>query len=124
MGWVTRTPLQVTEFVPKVVAADYLLVGCAHDVGRQKSIEQVRMTGLRLMQSGEHAVNNPEFVGSRDGQLLPAVSAFAVPSSEIFQEALGPEIAVERREHLLTGARRCAYRITRRVSSAGGARYI
>ena len=39
---------------------------------------------------------------------------------EIFQDVLGPEIAVERTEHLLTGARRCAYRITRRVSGAAG----
>jgi len=39
---------------------------------------------------------------------------------EIFQEALGSEVLVERTEHLLAGARRCAYRITRRVSGAAG----
>lgn len=33
---------------------------------------------------------------------------------EIFQEVLGSEVEVERSEHLLAGARRCAYRITRR----------
>ena len=33
---------------------------------------------------------------------------------EIFQEVLGSEVLVERTEHLLAGARRCAYRITRR----------
>jgi predicted ArsR family transcriptional regulator len=31
---------------------------------------------------------------------------------EIFQQVLGPNAAVERSEHLLAGARRCAYRIT------------
>ena len=31
---------------------------------------------------------------------------------EIFQQVLGPGAAVERTEHLLGGARRCAYRIT------------
>jgi predicted ArsR family transcriptional regulator len=35
---------------------------------------------------------------------------------EIFQAALGSEVLVERTEHLLTGARRCAYRITRHIA--------
>ena len=77
MGWVTRIPLQdqiqVTKFVPEVLAADGLLVGCAHDVCRQESTEQVQMTGLRLMQSSEQTVNNPEFVGSRDAQVRVAM---------------------------------------------------
>lgn len=33
---------------------------------------------------------------------------------EIFQAVLGPDVAVERTEHILAGARRCAYRITPR----------
>jgi predicted ArsR family transcriptional regulator len=32
---------------------------------------------------------------------------------DVFQEALGPDAIVERTEHLLSGDRRCAYRITR-----------
>lgn len=32
---------------------------------------------------------------------------------QVFQEALGPDAIVERTEHLLSGDRRCAYRITR-----------
>lgn len=36
---------------------------------------------------------------------------------EIFQEVLGSEVQVERTEHLLTGARRCAYRIWSRPRS-------
>jgi len=31
---------------------------------------------------------------------------------ELFREVLGPEVNVARTEHILTGARRCAYRIT------------
>lgn len=30
---------------------------------------------------------------------------------EVFQDTLGPEVSVEREEHILAGARRCAYRI-------------
>lgn len=33
---------------------------------------------------------------------------------DVFRTVLGPEVAVERVEHLLQGDRRCAYRITRR----------
>ena len=33
---------------------------------------------------------------------------------EIFQAALGPDVTVQRIEHILTGARRCAYRIAGR----------
>ena len=31
---------------------------------------------------------------------------------QAFQAALGPDVAVERTDHILAGARRCAYRIT------------
>ena len=34
---------------------------------------------------------------------------------EVFQSLLGPEVEVERVEHILEGARRCAYRIAPRV---------
>jgi predicted ArsR family transcriptional regulator len=33
-------------------------------------------------------------------------------------------VLVERTEHLLAGARRCAYRITRRLSSPTGSFYL
>ncbi len=33
---------------------------------------------------------------------------------EVFQKVLGRDIRVERSEHILAGARRCAYRVTRR----------
>ncbi len=35
----------------------------------------------------------------------------------VFQAALGPDIRLERTEHLLTGARRCAYRVASKVST-------
>jgi len=34
---------------------------------------------------------------------------------EVFQQVLGPEIQIERTEHIVSGARRCAYRIHVRV---------
>ncbi|MGH7005081.1 MAG: helix-turn-helix transcriptional regulator, partial [Alphaproteobacteria bacterium] len=33
---------------------------------------------------------------------------------DVFQAVLGPDVAIERFEHMLKGARRCAYRITQR----------
>lgn len=35
---------------------------------------------------------------------------------EVFQEVLGPEVRIERTEHIVAGASRCAYR----VSAAAG----
>ena len=32
---------------------------------------------------------------------------------EVFQAALGPDVEIERLDHMLTGARRCSYRVTR-----------
>ena len=37
---------------------------------------------------------------------------FCKDELELFRKALGPEVRVERTEHILAGARRCAYRIT------------
>ncbi|HKF74374.1 MAG TPA: metalloregulator ArsR/SmtB family transcription factor [Stellaceae bacterium] len=42
-----------------------------------------------------------------------ACQGFCRSELEIFRAALGPDAAVERVEHVLAGARRCAYRITR-----------
>ena len=35
----------------------------------------------------------------------------------VFQAVLGPEVVVERTEHLLAGARRCAYRVSQRLDT-------
>lgn len=56
--------------------------------------------------------------------------AFCRDELAVFREVLGPAVAVERTDHLLAGARRCAYRITprppareaRRRRGAGAAR--
>jgi predicted ArsR family transcriptional regulator len=42
-----------------------------------------------------------------------ACQGFCRSELEVFREVLGPEVKVERLEHILAGARRCAYRITR-----------
>ena len=34
---------------------------------------------------------------------------------ELFQEVLGPEVEVERTDHILAGARRCAYRVQKKA---------
>jgi predicted ArsR family transcriptional regulator len=42
-----------------------------------------------------------------------ACQGFCRSELEVFRDVLGPEVDVERVEHILAGARRCAYRITR-----------
>jgi predicted ArsR family transcriptional regulator len=37
---------------------------------------------------------------------------------EVFQDVLGPSVAIERIEHILAGARRCAYRIREKNETA------
>jgi iron-sulfur cluster biosynthesis transcriptional regulator SufR len=39
---------------------------------------------------------------------------------EVFQEALGKDIAIERTEHMVAGARRCVYRVASGVGKKGG----
>ena len=46
-----------------------------------------------------------------------ACSGLCVGEQELFQAALGPDVALERREHLLDGARRCTYRIRPRKAA-------
>ena len=41
-----------------------------------------------------------------------ACQGFCRAELQVFREALGPGVAVERTDHILAGARRCAYRIT------------
>ena len=41
-----------------------------------------------------------------------ACQGFCRAELQVFQKALGPEVRVERTDHILAGARRCAYRIT------------
>lgn len=57
-----------------------------------------------------------------------ACSGLCAAELSVFQHALGPEVEVERTDHILAGARRCAYRIqvkaktaTRRPQSQGEA---
>ncbi|TAJ74530.1 MAG: transcriptional regulator [Phenylobacterium sp.] len=41
-----------------------------------------------------------------------ACQGFCRAELQVFREALGPGVSVERTDHILAGARRCAYRIT------------
>ncbi len=43
-----------------------------------------------------------------------ACQGFCRAELAVFREVLGPDLAVEREEHILAGARRCAYRVTPR----------
>jgi predicted ArsR family transcriptional regulator len=48
-----------------------------------------------------------------------ACQGFCRSELDLFRTVLGPDVAVERTEHLLQGARRCAYRITPAATKAG-----
>ena len=41
-----------------------------------------------------------------------ACQGFCRAELQVFRDALGPDVSVERTDHILSGARRCAYRIT------------
>lgn len=41
-----------------------------------------------------------------------ACQGFCRAELQVFREALGPDVSIERTDHILAGARRCAYRIT------------
>ena len=43
-----------------------------------------------------------------------ACQGFCTGELELFREVLGPGVGVEREEHIIAGARRCAYRVTPR----------
>ena len=43
---------------------------------------------------------------------------FCAAELDIFRKVLGPGVAIEREEHIIAGARRCAYRVTRSRKSA------
>jgi predicted ArsR family transcriptional regulator len=47
-----------------------------------------------------------------------ACKGFCETELDLFRTALGPDIGVERVEHIVSGDRRCAYRVTGRADSA------
>ncbi|HET6972275.1 MAG TPA: metalloregulator ArsR/SmtB family transcription factor [Phenylobacterium sp.] len=47
-----------------------------------------------------------------------ACQGFCRAELQVFRQALGPDVTVERVEHILAGARRCAYRITALAAEA------
>lgn len=46
-------------------------------------------------------------------QAAKACSGICAAELELFRAVLGPDVAVERTDHIIAGARRCAYRIAR-----------
>jgi predicted ArsR family transcriptional regulator len=48
-----------------------------------------------------------------------ACQGFCRSELDLFRHVLGPDVAVERVEHILLGARRCAYRIAPAATKAG-----
>jgi predicted ArsR family transcriptional regulator len=50
-----------------------------------------------------------------------ACQGFCRAELAVFRDVLGPEVTVERIDHILAGARRCAYRITERATRPAAA---
>jgi predicted ArsR family transcriptional regulator len=46
-----------------------------------------------------------------------ACTGLCAQELEVFQAVLGPDVVIERTEHLVAGARRCAYRVSRRADT-------
>ena len=51
-----------------------------------------------------------------------ACGGFCSTELELFRAVLGPKVAIERLDHIVSGGRRCAYRITPLSNAAGGGR--
>jgi predicted ArsR family transcriptional regulator len=49
-----------------------------------------------------------------------ACAGLCASELELFREVMGPEVRVERTQHLLSGDRRCTYRLTRASEYAAG----
>lgn len=98
----------------KAQKADY-----AKKVGKRKSL-RARLEALAALRTKEGYVAAVEKDG--DGYLLvenhcpicvaaKACSGLCSAELAVFQHALGPDTDVERTDHILAGARRCAYRV-------------
>lgn len=91
----------------------------AKELGTRKSLRG-RLDALAALRTDEGYVAAVEKQG--DGYLLVenhcpicvaarACSGLCAAELAVFQHALGPDVDVERTDHILAGARRCAYRI-------------
>ncbi len=77
------------------------------------------LKGLRkLPDNSVHCVvTSPPYWGLRDYGVEGQLGSEATPEEfvrkmvAVFRQVLGPSVTVERAEHILAGARRCAYRI-------------
>jgi predicted ArsR family transcriptional regulator len=121
--------------------ADGAEVGGGDAVSREKAIEERYRTALSSRQRLPQKVARLAELRSEEGYMAgwkalpdgtfllfenhcPICAAarfcqgFCRSELRIFAAVLGEEAQIERYEHILAGARRCAYRITRRPSEA------
>jgi predicted ArsR family transcriptional regulator len=113
-------------------ALDRIIRGRQNEIrrGYRTALEGARTLAARVARLTEIRAREgymAEWRRDRDGFLLlehhcpictaaTACQGFCRSELEIFRDALGRDAVVERVEHLLAGARRCAYRITRAAS--------
>ena len=116
------------ETLDQLIAAreDQMRVAYGAALATAQDVE-ARLTALAEIRTGEGYMAEWRPAEDGDGWLLvenhcPICAAaafcqgFCRAELTIFQEALGPDCTVERDEHILLGARRCAYRVRRKAA--------
>ena len=116
------------EALDQLIAAreDQMRVAYGAALATAQDVE-ARLTALAEIRTGEGYMAEWRPAEDGDGWLLvenhcPICAAaafcqgFCRAELTIFQEALGPDCTVERDEHILLGARRCAYRVRRKAA--------
>lgn len=105
-----RTRLQTADYRARLPSKDRplaervaALARIRRDEGYLAEVEREKDGALLLVEN-----HCPICVAAR------ACTGLCAGELELFQAVLGPGVAVERTEHLLAGARRCAYRIAPR----------
>lgn len=85
------------------------LADCARLLAEQRSEEGYMAEAKKLPDGDVLLIENhcPICVAAK------ACQGFCRSELSLFRDVLGPEVRVERHEHILSGARRCAYRLSR-----------
>lgn len=116
------------EALDQLIAAREDQMRVAYDAALAAAQDvEARLTALAEIRTGEGYMAEWRPAEDGDGWLLvenhcPICAAaafcqgFCRAELTIFQEALGPDCTVERDEHILLGARRCAYRVRRKAA--------
>ena len=108
-----RTRTQIADYKARMAGAETL-------EDRLRALAGIRtaegyMAGVEKQDGGYLFTENhcPICVAAR------SCTGLCAAERELFEAALGPDVTVERTEHILAGARRCAYRVTQRGRGAG-----